>query len=394
VLITGLGATTTAVVTVVIAATKFREGAWAVMVFVPVMVWLLVRMNHLYERERRELSAVQPLDDGPRDPPRVVIVVDELDRAAMHAIQYARTIRTRRVRAVHVDVDKDATVALVRRWAELRTGIPLDLLPADANVATAIGRYVRRLPDDTDISVILPSPADPRAGDRLRRTRLASGIERQLLDVERARLTVVRDHPAKRDDALAPLRVAAARGHRAVVLVDKADRATMRAIRYARSLGADEVTAVHAAADHDRERELIRRWMELRVPIPLDVIECWDRNVPRSLEQYVVDLMSHRYEVTVVMPRRDYATVRQRILHDRTSRMIARAVGRYEHVDVAVVPYFFRRANGHPLQTGAPSADPGVSDPAGRPAGDPVGDRAGVSVPSTDGATGSGPDAR
>ena len=37
--INGLGAVTTAVVTVVIAITKFAHGAWAVMVFVPVMVW-------------------------------------------------------------------------------------------------------------------------------------------------------------------------------------------------------------------------------------------------------------------------------------------------------------------------------------------------------------------
>jgi hypothetical protein len=50
-LINGLGAVTTAVVTVVIAITKFADGAWAVMLFVPAMVWVLVRMNHLYSRE-------------------------------------------------------------------------------------------------------------------------------------------------------------------------------------------------------------------------------------------------------------------------------------------------------------------------------------------------------
>ena len=43
----------------------------------------------------------------------------------------------------------------------------------------------------------------------------------------------------------------------------------------------------------------------------------------------------------VVLPRRDFARVTQRLLHDRTSRSIARTLGRYEHVDVAVVPYFF-----------------------------------------------------
>ena len=47
---------TTAVVTLVIAVTKFAHGAWAVMVFVPIMVLLLVRMNRQYEREDDELG--------------------------------------------------------------------------------------------------------------------------------------------------------------------------------------------------------------------------------------------------------------------------------------------------------------------------------------------------
>jgi hypothetical protein len=51
--------------------------------------------------------------------------------------------------------------------------------------------------------------------------------------------------------------------------------------------------------------------------------------------------MGRHSEVTVVMPRRDDARLSHRLLHDRTSRKIARALGRYEHVDLAVVPYYF-----------------------------------------------------
>ena len=40
------------------------------------------------------------------------------------------------------------------------------------------------------------------------------------------------------------------------------------------------------------------------------------------------------------MPRRDYPKLRQRLLHDRTSRQIQHALGRYAHVDVADIPYF------------------------------------------------------
>jgi hypothetical protein len=62
-------------------------------------------------------------------------------------------------------------------------------------------------------------------------------------------------------------------------------------------------------------------------------------------------------EVTVVLPRRDFARPTQRLLHDRTSRGIARALGRYDHVDVAVVPYFFARRGPGPAST-RPPGDP------------------------------------
>ena len=76
------------------------------------------------------------------------------------------------------------------------------------------------------------------------------------------------------------------------------------------------------------------------------------RNVARALEREIIGTADPRAEVTVVLPRRDYAQLRQRILHDRTSRSISRALGRYEHVDITVVPYFFLpekgRARGRP----------------------------------------------
>jgi len=112
---------------------------------------------------------------------------------------------------------------------------------------------------------------------------------------------------------------------------------------------------VHAAVDPEVQDVLISRWMELRVPISLDLVECWDRDVARSVERYVVDLMGPRTEVTVVLPRRDFARVTQRLLHDRTSRSIARALGRYEHVDVAVVPYFFGRQAPSPASQETPT---------------------------------------
>ena len=104
--INGLGAITTAVVAVVIAVTKFVDGAWAVLVFVPAVVWVLVRLHHRYALEHAELDRDVPVfERATVRRPVTSIVVEDLDRKTIHALQYAKTIRSRSTSAVHVERD-------------------------------------------------------------------------------------------------------------------------------------------------------------------------------------------------------------------------------------------------------------------------------------------------
>jgi amino acid transporter len=338
--INGLGAITTAVVTVVIAVTKFADGAWAVMVFVPVMVWVLVRLNQQYTQEHVELDVDVPaFERATVTRPVTLILVEDLDRKTIHALQYARTIRSRSTSAVHVERDPEDAERLRRRWAELVHDVPLEVIAGDDPVV-AVARYAEALAEGADVALLVPGPARMGRLERLRRGRTGARLTRLLAPNPRVHVTLVRDHPHG-DGGAGAVRLPARTVHQAVVLVDRADRAALGALRYALSLGADEVVAVHAAVDPETQDELIERWMDLRIPVELDLVECWDRDVARSVERYVVDLMDRTTEVTVVLPRRDFPRLTERLLHDRTSRGIARALGRYEHVDIAVVPYHF-----------------------------------------------------
>jgi amino acid transporter len=341
-LINGLGAITTAVVTVVIAITKFADGAWAVMVFVPVMIWVLVRLNRQYEREHEMLDVgLPPFDRGSVGRPAALVLVEDLDRKTFHALQYAKTIRSSSTTAVHVARNDEDSRRLQRRWAELGTGVLLEILPPDGDHVTTIARRAAQLAVEDDVTLIVPGPARVGRLERIRRGRTGARLTRMLAPNPHVRVTVVRDHPHR--ESAGRTRLLPRASHRVVVLVDRPDRAAMQAVSYALELGATEVVAVHAAVEPELQDELITRWMDLRIPVPLDLVECWDRDVARSVERYVVDLMGPRTEVTVVVPRRDYARPSQRLLHDRTSRSIAKALGRYEHVDIAVVPYFLGR---------------------------------------------------
>jgi hypothetical protein len=215
--------------------------------------------------------------------------------------------------------------------------------------------YVDGLSRTADVSLIVPGPARMGRIERLRHGRTGARLARELAPNPRVRVTLVRDHPAPGGPDRGELRALPRANHRVVVLVDDVDRASLRAVRYALSLGAEDVVAVHAAVDPDAQEALIDRWMELRVPVALDLVECWDRDVARTVERYVAELMGPHTEVTVVLPRRDFPHLRQRVLHDRTSRGIARALGRYDHVDVAVVPSFI---GGTAEETTGPETEP------------------------------------
>jgi hypothetical protein len=71
----------------------------------------------------------------------------------------------------------------------------------------------------------------------------------------------------------------------------------------------------------------------------LDVEECSDRNIERSLRRYVSRFQDEATEVTLILPRRHFPKRRHLLLHDRTSRRIAGAFADVPHVDVVVVPY-------------------------------------------------------
>jgi hypothetical protein len=340
---------------------------------VPVMVSLLVRMNHRYAREAMELEEDLPsFDASSLAHPNVVIPIEELDRKTEHAIRYAKTVRSASVHAVYLVSDPVRAGALAREWKELGVGVPLEMVSHDGDLPGAIAWYVQALPGSAEVNVVIPGPARVGRWERLRRGRTGSQIARALRGYPRVRTTLVRDHVGAGHEVLdgrsgeGRIAILPRSSHLAVVLVDKPDRAAMRAVRYAISIGATEVRAVHAAVDQENQETLIERWMTLRLPVLLVVIECWDRNVARSLERYVVEQMDDQHEVTVVLPRRDYAQLRQRILHDRTSRQIARALGRYEHVDIAVVPYHIGAPGERTPETGESTGTRDDAVPAGR----------------------------
>jgi len=131
------------------------------------------------------------------------------------------------------------------------------------------------------------------------------------------------------------------RRHVVVVLVDRLDVATARALQYARTLAPDDLRAVHFDIDTKAARELEREWGRLGLSrLPLDIIECPDRRLGRAAIELVADAtLDGDTECTVLLPRRGYRRVWQRFLHDRTADKIAAVLGQVPHVSATIVPF-------------------------------------------------------
>jgi len=114
IIINGLGAVTTGVVAVVIAAMKFLEGAWIVVLLIPIMVLLFLAIHRHYQRFERERTFDIPL--RPQDiHHRLIVPIDRLDRGSIQSLAYARSISSH-VTAVHVVIDVDKADTLREDW--------------------------------------------------------------------------------------------------------------------------------------------------------------------------------------------------------------------------------------------------------------------------------------
>lgn len=114
--INGFGAVCTAVVMVVFAVTKFREGAWVVLILTPVLVTIFFSIHHHYKNVANNLS----LDNFGAIPPhqtrhRVIMPISGVHQGSLAALRYARMLSDD-VTAVHVAIEPAETEKVKKKW--------------------------------------------------------------------------------------------------------------------------------------------------------------------------------------------------------------------------------------------------------------------------------------
>lgn len=182
--INGAGALLTGVVAVVVASTKFVDGAWFVLLLIPCMVWGLEAIRRHYEGVDEVLALP---DDGYESPARpaqlssqpMIVPVRSINLNAARAVEYARRI-SNAVTAVHIArLTREDIAAYEERWREVFPDVPL--VTIESPYRTFLGP-LRAFVDGLDLApgtlltIVVPEfvPARPwqrflhnRTGDRI-----------------------------------------------------------------------------------------------------------------------------------------------------------------------------------------------------------------------------------
>jgi amino acid transporter len=136
----------TGTVLIIVLVTKFMQGAWIVVVAMPLIYLFMQGIHRHYERVREELVVGD--DDQMILPSRVhgIVLVSKLHKPALRAIAYARATRHDTLEAITVDVDAGETAALRRDWE--RREIPVTLRVIDSpyrEITRPTVEYIRRI---------------------------------------------------------------------------------------------------------------------------------------------------------------------------------------------------------------------------------------------------------
>jgi amino acid transporter len=195
--VNGIGATATAIATIIIASTKFAHGAWIVIVLIPLIIMMFRAIRSHYKAVAEQVQLTR--DARPPRPRRnlVLIPIGAVNKAVVRAVDYARS-RGGEVRAVLIDVDKEETALVEIKWAQWGCGVPLIVLPSPyRSILGALLDYVEEnLEKDQDcwITVVLPEILPARWWQNILHNQRALLLKGALLFKDRVVLTDVPFH--------------------------------------------------------------------------------------------------------------------------------------------------------------------------------------------------------
>jgi len=126
-LINAFGSVCTFVVMIVFAVTKFKDGAWIIIIILPTMVGIFLTIHRHYKSLATKLSLDRFAPSVSISRHRVVVLIAGVHRGSLTAMAYARALSPD-VTAVHVSIDPVESQKVREKWDLYGEGVRLVVL--------------------------------------------------------------------------------------------------------------------------------------------------------------------------------------------------------------------------------------------------------------------------
>ncbi|MES2171932.1 MAG: APC family permease [Actinomycetota bacterium] len=142
-MINATGALFTFTVLVVVTITKFTHGAWLVFVIMPILFFLMYKINRYYGQVARGIE-VDPTTTFGAIGDHAVVLVGKMQKPTLKALDYAIAARHESIEAVHVNIDEAASEELSKLWDTMNIKIPLRIVPSPyRDISTPLIKYIK-----------------------------------------------------------------------------------------------------------------------------------------------------------------------------------------------------------------------------------------------------------
>lgn len=185
-----VGATATFIVFIILTTTKFVEGAWIVVVLIPLLVVGFYAIHHHYERVSSALSTRNLSAEDISELAEVVVVpIADVHRGTLRALAYAKRISDD-VRALCVTTSPEMKARLLRRWnrfPKVTGGIKLITIDYDyRDILTPLVEYIEKVngeefPDQLT-TVVVPEFIPEHAIGHFMHNQTANRLRARLID--------------------------------------------------------------------------------------------------------------------------------------------------------------------------------------------------------------------
>ena len=204
--INGFGALVTGVVLVIVGVTKGAEGAWIIVIMIPVLVGVFLLTRRHYDEVASELTLRGLAPDAPPARHVILVPIGGLQKAVVRALRYAGSL-SGDVRAVYVEIDPAATAALREQWPTWGAGVDLVVLESPyRSLLEPLLEYIERVQQDPDayLTVVLPEFVPRRLWQHVLHNQHALLIKGALLFKPNVVVTSVPFHLGRRAEVAVP----------------------------------------------------------------------------------------------------------------------------------------------------------------------------------------------